>query len=231
VSGEAGAWDPAAHGRYAEERRRPAADLLARIPALPDARRIVDLGCGDGRLVPDLVARWPGAAITGVDAAPAMLAEARRRRVARAGAIDWGEADIADWAPDGPGDLIVSNAALHWLDDHDRLLPRLTAFLAPGGVLAIQMPRNFDRPSHTLLRAVAAEGPWTGRLASRLRADPVAPPAIAYEILAPHAATLDIWETDYLHALEGPDAVFRWVEGTTLEHPAPERAQARCSTL
>jgi len=206
-------WDPAAYARFAELRRRPADDLLTRVP-LARAGRIVDLGCGDGGLAPVLAARWPGAAIVGVDASPAMLSAARERAAPGAAALTWVEADIADWTPDGPVDLIVSNAVLHMLDGHDRLLPRLMDQLVPGGVLAVQMPRNFDRPSHALMRAVAAEGPWAGRLA--VRTEPVARPEATYGMLAPHAARLDVWETDYLHVLDGPDAVFRWVEGTTL---------------
>jgi trans-aconitate 2-methyltransferase len=83
-------------------------------------------------------------------------------------------------------------------------------------VLAVQMPRNFEAPSHALLRATAASGPWAERLAGALDWRPVAAPEWYYDLLAPHAAILDIWETVYLHVLDGDDPVLRWTRGTAL---------------
>ena len=96
------------------------------------------------------------------------------------------------------------------------LLPRLLAHLRPGGVLAIQMPRNFQAASHVTLRQVAAQEPWAARLAGVLQAEPVASPAWYHDLLAPQAAALDIWQTEYLHVLEGEDPVLRWTEATAL---------------
>jgi trans-aconitate 2-methyltransferase len=73
-------------------------------------------------------------------------------------AVEWQQADIARWQPFAPFDLIFSNAALHWLPDHERLLPALAGCLAPGGVLAVQMPRNFDAPSHTAIAETVRDG-------------------------------------------------------------------------
>jgi len=204
-------WDPARYLAFADHRTRPAADLLARI-GLEDPSTVVDLGCGPGNSTALLAARWPSARIVGVDSSPDMLAKARASGVR----AEWLEADIAHWTPDTPPDVIYANAALQWLPEHAALLPRLLGFLSPGGALAVQMPRNFDAPSHALLRATAAEGPWAGRLAGVLRAEPVAGPAWYYDLLAPHAATLDIWETEYLHVLESEDPVLRWTRSTAL---------------
>ena len=119
---------------------------------------------------------------------------------------------------DRPLDLIYSNAALHWLPDHERLLPAILASLRPGGVLAVQMPRNFAAPSHTLIAEVAREGPWCDRLEPLLRTPPVAtqPPAFYYDVLAPLADSIDIWESEYLQVLNGPDPVKEWTKGTAL---------------
>jgi trans-aconitate 2-methyltransferase len=113
------------------------------------------------------------------------------------------EADLGSWRPPRPADLLFSNAALHWLDGHERLFPRLIADLAPGGVLAVQMPRNHGAPSHTEMVAAAEAGPWRARLRPLLRARPVAEPSFYYDVLAPHVSRLDIWETEYLHVLDG----------------------------
>ena len=148
--------------------------------------------------------------MTAVDNAPAMLSPDRTS------AIRWVAADIADWRPAEPQQLIFSNAALNWLDDHPVLIPELIECLAPGGVLALQMPRNYGAPSHRAIVEVANSGPWAGRLEPLLRPHPVARPQDYFDLLAPLVQTTDIWETEYLHVLDGEDAVATWVEGTTL---------------
>ena len=195
--------------KFAGPRLQPGLDLLARIPEV-EARRIVDLGCGTGTLTALLAARWPAAAVTGLDSSPEMLAQARDAHPG----VTWVEGDIAAWRPQEPVDVLYANAALHWLDDHAALMPRLIGHLSPGGVLAVQMPRNFAAPSHVLMRAVADEGPWAGRI--NLRREPVLPPEAYYDILAPHAATLEIWESEYLQVLEGEDPVFEFVRSAGL---------------
>jgi trans-aconitate 2-methyltransferase len=191
---------------------RPALDLLARVPLTAPAT-IYDLGCGAGNVTKLLADRWPGAAVTGVDGSPAMLATAR----AAAPAVTWQEADLGSWRPPRPADLLFSNAALHWLDDHERLFPRLIAELAAGGVLAVQMPRNHGAPSHTEMVAAAEAGPWRAGLRPALRARPVAEPAVYRDILRPHVAQLDIWETEYLHELTGDNPVVEWTRGSALK--------------
>jgi trans-aconitate 2-methyltransferase len=210
------AWDPAQYLRFADERLRPGFDLLSRIGDLPPGP-IIELGCGTGVHTRPIAERWPDRAVTGVDASPEMLAQA----AARGSRIGWVEADIATWQATEPAALIFSNATLHWLDAHDSLLPRLMRQLLPGGVLAIQMPRNFDAPSHVLMRETAAEEPWAQRLAPLLRADPVGPPDFYYGLLSPLArGGLDLWETEYLQVLAGAEGgespVLAWVRGTAL---------------
>ena len=205
-------WDPGKYLEFAGPRLRPALDLLARVP-LPAPVTVYDLGCGAGNVTKLLAERWPGSTVTGVDGSPAMLATAR----AAAPAIAWVEADLATWHPPRPAELFFSNAALHWLEDHPRLFPRLVADLAPGGVLAVQMPRNHGAPSHTEMVAAAEAGPWRERLRPLLRGRPVAESSVYHGILAPHVSRLDIWETEYLHVLEGDNPVVEWTRGSALK--------------
>lgn len=205
------AWDPRQYLRFAGHRLRPAVDLLSRID-LSDPKRVVDLGCGAGNVTALLRDRWPAAAVTGVDDSAEMLARAREA----APEVDWVEADIAAWTPAAPPDLIYSNAALHWLGGHDTLFPRLLGSVAEGGALAVQMPRNFGAPSHTLMADAARAGPWRATLEPLLGPSPVAEPAFYFDLLAPEAVALDIWETEYLHVLEGDDPVAEWTKGTWL---------------
>jgi trans-aconitate 2-methyltransferase len=205
-------WNPERYLAFGGERTRPAVDLLARVP-LAGPARVADLGCGPGNSTRLLCERWPQARVVGIDNSAAMLAKAEGSGIR----ARWLESDIAAWTPDAPYDLLFSNAALHWLPDHARLLPRLLGHLRPGGVLAIQMPRNFTAPSHTLLREVASAGPWAERLTPRLADEPVAAPEWYHDLLAPLAAALDIWQTEYLHVLDGEDPVLNWVRGSALQ--------------
>jgi trans-aconitate 2-methyltransferase len=228
------AWDPAQYLKFADHRLRPAVDLLNRIDAT-GPKLIYDLGAGSGNLTRLIKARWPGARVTGVDASSDMLAKA----AATAPEIAWQHADLATWSPAQPPDLIYSNAALHWLGDHARVFPALLSALAPGGVLAVQMPRNFAAPSHTAIAAAAARtGPWRDKLEPLLRPAPVAEPGFYYDVLAPHAAAVDIWETEYLQILDGEHPVKEWTKGTwlkpfldALEEPERSSFEARYAEL
>lgn len=204
-------WDPAQYGMFLDHRTRPAADLLAHI-GLAAPAHIADLGCGPGNSTALLAQRWPDAAITGIDSSQAMLATARQTLRN----VDWQIADIVDWQPETAFELVYSNALLHWLDNHAVLLPRLLSAVTKGGALAVQMPRNFDAPSHRIIAAVAQSAPWAEKLSGRLRQAPVADPHYYHQLLAPHCHMMDIWETSYLHVLEGEDAVLNWIKGTAL---------------
>jgi trans-aconitate 2-methyltransferase len=204
-------WDPQQYGRFAGQRLRPALDLIARIP-LEHPQTVVDLGCGTGNVTRMLRRRWPGACVTGVDASPQMLAEARKEEAS----IAWEQTELGAWDPATKYDLVFSNAALHWLDDHPGLFMRLAANVTAGGVLAVQMPRNFHAPSHTLMHELALSPPWRDALGKLLRPLPVLEPAAYYDLLAPLARSLDIWETEYLQILEGENPVAEWTKGTWL---------------
>jgi len=203
-------WDPKIYLSFAAERTRPAAELLARI-ASENPAQVADLGCGPGNSTALLAARWPDAEVEGIDSSPEMIEKARASGVR----AHWTLADIAAWRPGQRYDVVFSNATYQWLPDHAALLPRLMHATAPGGIYAFQVPNNFDSPSHALMRAVGAAGPWAAKLA-KVRNIGVLAPAAYYGILAPHSATIDIWETEYLQVLDGEDPVYRWVSATGL---------------
>ena len=205
-------WDPAQYLKFAGERMRPAVDLLARIPAAAPGT-VVDLGCGAGNLAPLLLGRWPRAALTGVDSSPEMLAQARKVYPQ----AQFIQADIGAWRPARPVDVLFSNAALHWLDGHERLFPALLEAVAPGGWLAVQMPRNFGAPSHTSIIEAIEQGPWRARLEPHLRRDPVAAPGHYWRLLQHRCTALEIWETEYLQVLAGDNPVAEYTKGTWLK--------------
>ncbi len=217
-------WNPQQYLAYEDQRLRPALDLLARIP-LASPRTVVDLGCGAGNVTRMLAARWPDAAILGVDNSEAMLAKARAAS-GDLGHVAFEAADIGTWSPAAPVDVLYSNAALHWLPDHATLLPRLAQAVGPGGVLAVQMPRNFEAPSHAPLAMIARSARWRDRLAPLVRETPVAAAEQYLRWLDPLCSAIDVWETIYLQRLpareDGEHPVVAFVSGTWL-NPFLER--------
>jgi trans-aconitate 2-methyltransferase len=199
-------WNPTTYLAFADERTRPAAELLARVPDEVPAR-VIDLGCGPGNSTALLRTRWVDARIEGLDSSADMLAQAKTSGIA----ADWIEADLATWRAAAPYDVIFSNATFQWLGDHETLLPRLMGYVKAGATFAFQVPHNMDAPSHVLMRETAASFGLTN-----IREVAVLEASAYYAILKPHAATVDIWETEYLHALKGDDAVYHWVSGTGL---------------
>lgn len=205
-------WSAARYAQFLDERTRPARDLLAAVP-LAAPRAVADLGCGPGNSTALLAARWPEARVLGVDSDPDMLRAAREALPGH----DFLQADIADWRPETPPDLIYANASLQWLDDHEALFPRLLGLLAPGGVLAVQTPDNLCEPSHFAMRAVAADPRWADRLTEAgERRKPTIPPLRLHALLRPLCARVDVWRTVYHFELAGVEAVVEWFQGSAL---------------
>jgi len=204
-------WDPNQYLKFADHRLRPAVDLLARIPNV-EPHHVFDLGCGAGNVAKLLAERWPKARVTGIDSSMAMLEKAR----AAAPRIAFIQAEMDGWKPAEPASVIYSNAALHWIEGHEAHFPRLMSYLAPGGTLAVQMPRNHRAASHTSMVEAAEAGPWKAKLAGVRGIRPVHDPDAYYRILAPHAARLDIWECEFLQVLDGENPVVEWTKGTAL---------------
>jgi len=205
-------WNPDIYERFKTYRDRPALDLLLQIPGDLAPREIWDLGCGTGEHAAVLAARHPKAHTRGLDSSAEMLARARTRSAA----VDWVQADLAQFAPQTPPDLIFTNAALQWASDHAALIPHLASLLAAQGVFACQMPAAHDTAWHRALRELAAEAAWVERFQTVRAVQPVSAPERYYDWLAPICAEVDIWSTIYLHVLEGDDPAVEWMRGTAL---------------
>jgi trans-aconitate 2-methyltransferase len=218
-------WNADLYRQFEQERTRPARDLLDRV-LIDSPDRVIDLGCGPGNSTELLATRFPQAQIVGLDTSEDMLASAS----ARLPACRFLKADIATWNPDLPVDVLYANASLQWVPDHQTLFPRLISALAPDGVLAVQMPDNFDEPSHRLMRQVAVEGPWApiiGTAAER-RVKRLPLPDY-YDLLAPLSDDVEIWRTTYHHPMPSAETIVDWVRATGLRpfiDPLPEAQQA-----
>jgi trans-aconitate 2-methyltransferase len=206
-------WDPEQYRRFAAERRRPFDDLLRLLAPVPGGR-VVDLGCGPGELTIELHRHVDAAETIGVDSSPAMIADARRRLedVPTPG-VTFELGTIEAWQPRDPFDVVFANASLHWVPDHDALLPRLIGALASDGQLAFQVPATHDHPSHTLARELGDD--WG--LVTRGGAVTVLAPEHYAEILH-RSGLVDIDVRLQVYGFELPSGadVAEWTKGTLL---------------
>jgi trans-aconitate 2-methyltransferase len=202
-------WDPTQYRRFETERDQPFHDLLGLVELVPDGR-VVDLGCGDGRLTA-LAHRSLGAESTvGIDSSQAMLADAPA-----GDGLSFELDDIGVWSAPAFYDVVLSNAALHWVPDNRAVLCRWRDALRPGGQLAVQVPANSDHPSHSVVAEVA------GDMGLAIEPDPVAVNVLRPEEYAVVLDDLGAVEQHvrlqvYVHHLPSSADVVEWVKGTTL---------------
>ena len=208
-------WDAGQYLRFGGERARPFFDLIAQVGAA-DPGYVADLGCGPGNLTALLAQRWPGATVVGVDNSPEMIATANRDVAPDLANLAFQLGDVWDWRPARPADVLVCNAVLQWVPDHQRLLLNWTELLAPGGWLAFQLPGNFDQPSHAIVRELAQSPRWRSLLADAELNRQAGDPAEYVELLTRPGYEVDAWETSYLHILHGENPVLEWTKGSTL---------------
>jgi trans-aconitate 2-methyltransferase len=206
-------WNAGQYLKFEDERTRPSLDLLRRVP-LEEATNCVDIGCGPGNSTELIARRYPTARVLGLDNSRDMLAKARARLPDR----DFEQTDISIWRTEERFDLIFANAVLQWLPDHPGLLARLVSFLKDGGCLAVQVPNNLHERSHRLMIQVAREGPWAEKLSVAARArETIGSFEDYYTWLQKAGCSVDIWQTTYVHPLDGAEAIVEWFKSTGLK--------------
>lgn len=206
------AWSSQQYLKFEDERTRPARDLMAQVP-LATASRAFDLGCGPGNSTDLLVERFGAANVTGLDSDDNMLVAARQRLPA----VTFDKADLLDWVPDAPVDLLYANAVFQWVPDHVSVLAKLMDHLKPGGVLAVQMPDNLSEPSHLMMEETGLAGPWRQNFeGEKVRRKRLPPPSTYLDRLGPKSLRVDVWHTVYYHPMADATAIVEWVKGTGL---------------
>ena len=204
-------WDPHNYLRFADYRTRPAIELASRIRVTAPAR-VIDLGCGPGNSTQVLREAWPEANVLGLDSSRAMIAAARERYPGHG----WLLGDIAEWSSDEPFDVVFSNAALQWIPDHSQVVPHLFGHVAAGGALAFQIPSREYSPVQALIDEIAGDARWVSCMADARAALTIEEPRVYYDLLAPLARDLDMWETIYHQVMESPAAIVEWISSTGL---------------
>lgn len=205
-------WSASQYTKFENERNRPITDLLNCIPAI-NISSAIDIGCGPGNSTELLKVQFPNAEVSGIDSSADMIAAAKKRLPT----VNFDVVDITQWQGSESYDLIFANAALQWVPDHINLFPKLIQKLNKGGVLAVQMPDNFEEPTHRLMREVAAEDQWRDKLLNATKRVAREGADWYYANLRNKVTTIDIWRTTYFHPLKGgAKAIIEWLKGTGL---------------
>lgn len=205
-------WEPEQYLRFKRERRLPYDELVALVEPR-SGMRIADLGCGTGMWSADLAERFEAASVLGVDLSESMLEETKPYESDR---VRFERSDLHEWSGDGY-DLVLSNAALHWVSDHPALFTRLREALVPGGQLAVHVPNNLQRPTHTIARALAAEEPYASALGGRTSGMAVLSAEEYAELLWSLGFERQVVrEVVYMHELPSREAAVEWVRGSML---------------
>ena len=204
-------WDPNLYHKFQAERSAPFFDLLALVEIRPHLK-VVDLGCGTGELTRHLADSLPGSEVTGLDSSVQMLAKAAQYASPRLRFEQGEQAQLT-----GEWDLIFSNSALQWSENHEELIPRLYERLLPGGQIAVQVPSNHNHISHQIYRETASEEPFKAVLKGFQRYAPVLSiDEYARLFFDCGAEDINVFEKVYAHVLEDADAVIEWISGTAL---------------
>jgi trans-aconitate 2-methyltransferase len=210
-------WDAKAYQQFSRLRQRPVNELLDRVD-VENPRRIYDLGCGTGIATQVLAKRWPRAYLMGIDSSEQMLLEARCLPIK----AQWKQCDLQTWQPEQPADLLFAAAVLHFIGDHEQLLPRLLGYLNPGGCLAAHMPDWRDAVWYQLMLDTLDDGGPGGKplgtpqLRETLAARPLLSLESYYRLLSPITRTLDIWETEQLQVVAGKSPIYDWIKVSAL---------------
>lgn len=208
------AWNPQVYNKFKEERYAPFFDLQSLVKVKPNLK-VIDLGCGTGELTAKLAAQLPDATVLGIDSSAEMLEDAKAYS---GGNLSFEHIGITEKiSQEEKYDLIFSNAALQWLDDHNTLMENIIKRINPGGQLLVQVPASHKLFTHVSLNEIASTAPFNIHLKGYVRKQPVLDIDEYAQIMFDHGfKELVVYEKIYPHILKDEQAVFDWVSGTAL---------------
>lgn len=204
-------WNPELYLKFKKERTQPALDLAARLELFP--AKALDVGCGPGNSTQVVAQRFPGVKLLGVDSSASMVDAARRAHPE----MEFLQCDVSAQLDALPHDfdLVFSNACIQWVPDHPKLIPGLLGLLKPGGVLAVQVPVNFEEPIHQIISRTVEREEWRERIPYH-RSFYTLKPEEYFDLLAESAGDFTLWETVYMHRMPSHEAIMEWYSSTGL---------------
>jgi len=208
------AWNPDTYNKFKTERFLPFYDLLELVAIKPGIS-VLDLGCGTGELTRKLADALPGSKVLGIDAAAEMLTDAAAFANNN---LRFEQKTIETQLESGKKfDLIFSNAAIQWVENHQQLIPKIIAAINPGGQLAMQLPDQHNNLTNQILNQLADEAPFKTELLNWKWNSPVLAIDAYSKLLFEHGSqSMVVFEKVYPLILKDADALFDWVSGTAL---------------
>ncbi len=215
-------WDPELYHRFRGYRAEPVGRIFAWL-MLERAHNIVDLGCGTGEQKVELARRAPAATALGLDGSAAMIERALTLRVGLdlelKARVAFQLGDFCDFAADREYDIVFSNAAFQWVNDHRAILAQCYRALRPGGSLAVQMPANDRETAQVTIHALANEPRWRELLGGiRTPSDRSVQSPDAYHAMLAAIGFIDLdchYHT-FRHPMGRPAEVVEWSRATVL---------------
>lgn len=205
-------WNADQYLKFRAQRTLPAVDLAEKI-GLANPETILDIGCGPGNSTAVLRKKYPNAKILGIDVSENMIETAKKT---------YPDMDflLLDAGKDldklnRTFDAAFSNACIQWIPNHRTLIPSMLSVLNVGGVLAVQIPMNYDEPIHQIIGRLAASDRWREKLGTP-RVFHNLPQGEYFDLLAEHASDFTMWQTTYFHRMASHDAIMEWYSGTGL---------------
>jgi trans-aconitate 2-methyltransferase len=204
-------WNPQQYLKFKNERTQPSIDLVAKI-RVDSPKKIIDIGCGPGNSTQPLLSRWPKSHIVGLDSSPKMIEQAKKDFPEQ----KWILGDANNIDTKEKYDIVFSNAAIQFLPDQERTIPKFFSIVNENGAMAVQTPEFDTMPIGRSLKKVADSKKWKEHTAGSGDVFYFHNENFYYEILSPLAKSIEIWETSYVHVLNSHKDLIEWTNSTAL---------------
>lgn len=204
-------WNSAQYLKFKKERTQPAVDLASRI-SVKNPKNILDIGCGPGNSTYVLYERYPHADILGIDNSENMIETAR----AAYPELKFMLCDAEKFSGlEKKFDIVFSNACIQWIPNHAELLSHLMNLLDKGGVLAVQIPANYEEPIYKIIADVSSSDKWKSKFSHPRKLYSLRPNEY-YDILSKISSDFNMWCTTYCHRMKSHAQILEWYRGTGL---------------
>ncbi|TDP03188.1 methyltransferase domain-containing protein [Flavobacterium sp. 245] len=207
-------WNPEVYNKFKDIRFKPFVDLMDLIEPI-DSGNAIDLGCGTGEQSIFLAEKFKQLNFLGVDSSTEML---EKSKVFETENLHFQQSTIEGIADsDKKWDLVFSNAALQWSDNHEALFPKLIKSLNSSGQFAVQMPVQKENTLNKLLYDVANEEPFKSYLKGWKRDSPVlSMDQYAQIMFDGNLENIQIMTKVYPIIAQNHDALFDFISGSAL---------------
>jgi trans-aconitate 2-methyltransferase len=205
-------WNPDLYLQFQSERTQPSIDLINRINSV-EPKSIIDIGCGPGNSTQVLANRWPKSKITGLDSSTAMIKKAKKDYQKQS----WIVADALTYESEIKYDIVFSNAVIQWIPNHEKLLTKFYRILSDHGIVAVQIPLFWDMPLGKIINNTAKDERWNTQTEGVFDLFTIHNHSFYYEQLSELFSSIEMWETHYMHVLDGHISILKMMRSTGLK--------------